>query len=284
MALDATGYGSGLNAEAIGGGGSSNAGDVARGIGVATGILASLGSAIAMSVSRGRQKLEGISIMGIDEFGKVVIPQQAMQWWPETLTDGLAVGWNAKQIPGASHDVMQWGQNGGRSIAFTARLSRTLRPDDDFNAVGTGIGKVPITARGINPSATRDLPQNVDIKRMIKYLRAYCYPAYTPSRQARPPVTAILHIPGLGLSETGDRDYIFAVMTACDVSYQRLFADGTPRLAEVSLAFKQVVQDVDGVHWKGRDELLDAANIRTGFSSGIAVSSDRGDLPRPPLP
>lgn len=274
MALDATGHGSGVN---------NVAGGDAVGV-VALGIAASLATAISMSVSRGRQKLEGISLMGIDETGAVVIPQQTMQWWPESLSDSLTVGWSGKAIPGATHDLVQWGGNAGRTITFTIKLTRTLRPDDDFSPT-SGFGKVPISARGIAPSGVRDLPQNVDIKRMVSYLRAYCYPAYAGAfNQARPPVTSILHVPGLGLSEGGD-DYIFAVMLACDVTYMRLFADGTPRLAEVSLSFKQHVQDVDGVHWKDRSILLDAAGVgttRTG--SIIPVASDRGAIPQTPVP
>ncbi len=274
MALDGTGFGSGV----------ANAGNQIGAAGVTLGIAASLASAIAMNVSRGRQKKEGVSLMGIDEFGATVIPQQIMQWWPESLSDSLTVGWSGKQIPGASHDLVQWGGNAGRTITFTIKLSRTLRPDDDFSPT-SGLGLVPASARGIAPSGVRDLPQNVDIKRMVSYLRAYCYPQYLEGNlnQARPPVTAILHVPGLGLNEGGD-DYIFAVMLACDVTYMRLFADGTPRLAEVSLSFKQHVQDVTGVKWKSRDVLLEAADIRGGFSSGIPVAAERGVIPSSPVP
>ena len=277
MALDSTSYGSGHGGDAVSAPGGS--GNAAAATAVTLGILASLGSAIALSVSRGRQKKQGISILGVDETGQTVIPQQTFQWWPEVITDSISIGWSEKGIPGASHGLMQWGQNGGRSFSMTIKLTRTLRPDIDFDGKA-----VPFTARGISPSGIRDLAHNVDIVRMVKYLRAYCYPQYDElnANLARPPVTAILHVPGLKLNEDGS-DQISAVMTVCDVSYQRLFADGTPRYAEVTLGFKQIVQDNTGVHWKGRDVLLKQVDKGTpgiGLAGGttIAVVSEPGTI------
>lgn len=235
-------------------------------IAAATG--ATIGAAIALSLTRSRKKHHGISMIGIDHKGEQVIGQQAFQWWPETIQDTMGIGWSFKQIPGASHALAQWGSNNGRTFTMEIKLSRSMRYLEDFQAAGP-FGDMPLTAGLVNPDGPRNLAFNVDIRKMVRYLRAYTYPDYDAKAGgiALPPVTCVLNVPGLQLSETGN-DTIWCKMTGCDVTYMKAFKDGKPRLASVSLGFQQVVQKNDGVHYVSRTMLLESIE-GTGNKNGV---------------
>jgi hypothetical protein len=221
--------------------------------------VATIGGAIALSAVRSRKKHLGVSMIGIDHKGEVVIPQQAFQWWPETISDTMGIGWQFKQIPGGSHALAQWGSNNGRVFGMELKLTRSMRYLEDFQGAGP-FGDVPLQAKLINPDAPRNLAFNTDIRKMVRYLRAYCYPDYDANENgiALPPVTCLINVPGLQLNEDGS-DTVWAVMTACDVTYQKAFRDGKPRLATVSLSFQQVVQTAnDGVRYQSRGTLLNS--------------------------
>ena len=242
--------------------------------------VATVGGAIALSAVRSRKKHHSPSLMGIDHDGEMVIPEQALQWWPAEINDAMGVGWNTKAIPGGSHAVMQWGGNEGRTFNFEFKLSRNMRYLEDFAAAGP-FGDMPLQAKLVNPDGPRNLASNVDIIKMVKYLRAYCYPAYDSKEGgiALPPVTALLNVPGLSLNEDGG-DTIWCVVTACDVTYHKAFRDGKPRLASVAMSFKQIVQDQHGVHYKSREDLLEAVGIFGGdLGAGLAALGLSGTIP-----
>ncbi|HUW09628.1 MAG TPA: hypothetical protein VM537_07835 [Anaerolineae bacterium] len=234
-------------------------GQVFQGVGAVAATVATIGSAIALSAVRSRKKHLGVSMIGVDGQGNVVIPQQAFQWWPESIQDSMGIGWNFKQIPGASHGLAQWGSNTGRTFAMETKLSRSMRYAEDFAAAGP-FGDIPLQAAFVRPDGPRSLAFNVDIRKMVRYLRSYCYPDYDAANGgiALPPVTCWLNVPGLQLAEDGG-DTIQAVMTGCDVTYMKSFRDGKPRLATVSLGFQQVVQTPsDGVVYRTRSQLLES--------------------------
>jgi hypothetical protein len=188
-----------------------------------------------------------LSIAGVDPRnpgGALLIPERAFQFWPDAIEDGIEIGWDFKDIPGASHSLAQWGSNGGRTISFTVQLHRFQKPVDDrtiFEKMDDPFGLT-------TPSQTLPADQrahNVDLAAEVAYLRSYCYPVLGTDAAglvvAYPPPIALICAPGLQLSEDG-ADWIYGVMTGCDVSYARLFANGVPRRASVALSFKQVVQ------------------------------------------
>jgi len=219
------------------------------GVALAASGVTALVSAIGLAQTRGRKQDVRPSLLGIDTKGKVAVPEIEFQWWPENISDGMSIGWVDKTIPGASHAIMQWGANGGRTISFTLKLSRSMRYLHDFR---TGLAP----GSNLNPDNDRNKGRNLNIKEMVYALRACCYPDYVQgTNKALPPVTCILNIPGLGLNENGS-DYIFSVMVGCDVSYIKLFPDGQPRLADVSLSFRQIVQGTGGIAFKSRTDLL----------------------------
>lgn len=231
-----------------------------------------------MSAVRSRKMSAGVTLAGVDHNGDLVVPEFPLQWWPESLSDSMAIGWNEKNIPGASHAVMQWGTNSGRTIAFSIKLTRSMRYLEDFTNISPFGGGVPVTAALVNPDEPRSIAFNTDIRLVVRQLRALCYPDYdSESGQALPPVITILNVPGLALNEGGG-DAIYTVVTGCDVTYTKTFPDGKPRKAEVNLVFKQIVQTKDGVKWKSRKVLLEDPLGVTGGGNYIPSGRDLAGL------
>lgn len=203
-----------------------------------------------------------MSIAGIDpkEPTKLLLPERAFQYWPESISDSIDIGWNFKDIPGASHALAQWGSNNGRTLTFEVQLHRFMKPRSSLSLME----KVRTMASVLltNPDSTipkDERPFNVDIAEEIRYLRGFCYPYFSELEGIKislPPPVAILAIPGLPLKEETGESFMYAVMTACDVTYALLFPDGTPRRATVSLTFRQIVQRQNvGVFYKGHTDL-----------------------------
>jgi hypothetical protein len=188
----------------------------------------------------------------IYEDARVDFRERALQYWPETITDSIEIGWNFKDIGGGSGALAQWASNGGRTITFDVNLSRLMAP------VSSREGADRIFAMLVDPNSgdgigVEQKPYNVNIVEYIKFLRGFCYPTYTDIGNivsALPPPVMILNIPNFNLNEAGG-DAIYCVMTGCDVSYVLSFPDGTPRRATVSLTLRQIVQTRNGVQYAG---------------------------------
>ena len=202
---------------------------------------------IVARLGRGRVTVAKASMMGIDaETGKTVLPERAFQWFPESFSDSIEIGWEPKQVPGASHAIMQWGGNGGRTFSFETLLYRNMAPLDlqaQQQTLLAGTALLP------DPDSPGNAPYNFPIESMISWLRAFCYPRYVTgegfggtmiTRPVSPPI-AILNLPGMALNEDG-ADIVYCVVTGCDVTYEKLFPNGQPRVVKVSLTLKQVVQ------------------------------------------
>lgn len=198
-------------------------------------------------------------MIGIDTSGQVVLPEVTLQWWPESISDSMSSVYSEKVIQGGSSALMGWNANNGRILAFDVKLSRNLRYQEDFkNASPYGDKNgVPLQAKGIDPNSKKNLEHNVDIRRMIRYLRAYHMPQYDANTGvAEPPPTCLLHVPGLNLNEIQGTDTVRCRMMTSDVTYMKTFPDGKPRLAVVSLTFKIIDQTPDGVFWNQRTDLF----------------------------
>jgi len=191
---------------------------------------------------------KAMSIAGVNPVdGEIVnfLPERTFQFWPESISDSIEIGWNFKEIPGSSHSLAQWSSNGGRTITFDINLHRFMKPV----ASRTFFENVLDPFQLNTPSAQYlkdNRPYNVDVAAEVRYLRAFCYPSYRDIegyKTAYPPPIAMLYVPGVPIGDANGSTVIYAVMTGCDVTYNLLFPDGTPRRATVSLTFRQVVQD-----------------------------------------
>ncbi len=216
-----------------------------------------------------------VSLAGISPVdGTMVIQERAFQWWPESLQEDPEIGWSFKEIPGMAHALAQWTQNGGRTFTFEVQCSRSMRPWASLS------GTQQLKSMGLNrPSSTAPIDNsryNISVKDQIQWLRQFYLPNYVnatvsgvPSTVSQPPPIAMLNFPSMGLNEDGS-DVIWAVMTQCAVSYALCFPSGEPRLASVSLGFKQVIQHpVNGLILKTRKMYEDAKGLReTDISVG----------------
>jgi hypothetical protein len=199
------------------------------------------------------EKPAWMSMCGIDalaaDAGKPAIPQRAFQYWPESISDTIEIGWNFSEIPGASHALATWGSNGGRTISFEVTMSRLMKPEGDRTVMEKLFDPFGMTKGSDSPK------WNSDVAGAIRYLRAFCYPLYMQGEthvEAYPPPVAVLHLPKSDWAEQGG-DVLFAVMTGCDVTRSLAFPDGTLRLATVALTFRQVVQQpTKGMTYVGR--------------------------------
>ena len=199
-----------------------------------------------------------MSIAGIDPTSPsdFLLKERAFQYWPETISDTIEIGWSFKDIPGASHALAQWGANGGRTISFDVNLHRFMKPRKSLSIIEKV--KTMATVLLTEPNSTipkNEKPYNVDIAAEVRFLRGFCYPYFELKDGltiSRPPPVAILSIPGVPLDDKDGSSTCYAVMTGCDVTYTLLFPDGTPRRATVSLTFRQIVQYAgQGVFFRG---------------------------------
>jgi hypothetical protein len=205
--------------------------------------------------------------------GTLEIPERAFQFWPESISEEPEIGWSFKEIPGASHALAQWTQNGGRNISFEVVFSRFMLPVDQLSSVEK------LLSMGMNtPDAEMPLdnrPMNISVREQVQYLRQYYLPNYVANGAVTtvvPPPIAMLCAPNLGWGEDGS-DVLWTVMTNCSVTHNLAFACGEPRLATVSLAFRQIVQwPAQGVILKSRKQYADVAN----FETGVATDGGRG--------
>ncbi len=216
-----------------------------------------------------------MSIAGINPVdGSLQMDERTLQYWPDTLADTIDIGWNFKDIPGASTSLAQWGANGGRTFSFEVQYHRFMKPHEPrsaFDMIRDPFGLNTPDAEYLKDNR----PHNVDVAAEIRYLRAMCYPTYTSSKEqgvtmltASPPPIVVLVAPGMGLSEDGE-DYVYCVMTGCDVTYTLLFPNGVPRRATVALTLRQIVQRKSGIYWAGHsDDAL--VQLTTDMESNMA--------------
>jgi hypothetical protein len=177
----------------------------------------------------------------------------ALQYWPESIQDSRGSEWNPRNIPGGSHPIYQWTHGGERRLSFTAVFTTDTAPTNEALA-----GSDPYEDAASNPlgginKGTRDL----DIRAAINWLRYFTYPKYGRSEDLRvyEPPKCILVMPNSHMGYDGS-DYVVAVMTQCDVTYEAFFPNGFPRIAEVQVEFAETVQYGGRVRFHDRRNML----------------------------
>lgn len=182
------------------------------------------------------ERLPPMSIMGVSSStGEVVIEETSFQYWPESISDSIEIGWEFKSTPATSHGLAHWTQNGGRSISFEVTFARDMQFTPKPHAFLTA---------DPNTEGVREYNSNPDY--MIKLLRAFCYPEQMADGTVLSPPIAHVNLAGSSIGIRGD-DLFIGVMTSCEVNYKRISPDGSgggfTRLATINLGFKEVIQD-----------------------------------------
>lgn len=191
-----------------------------------------------------------------------------LQYFPETLTDSKSVNWQTKEIPGGSLPLYQWTSSGERSISFTAQFSADVdllakQPGNLSGVVGAG-ALLTVNERIKNAGQLR---YNVDIRSAVAWLRSHLLPTYNSKGQAVAPSKLMLYIPYSGIGIAGgsspvtvlNKDAIVCAMTQCEVSYEKFFPSGLPRIVSVSLGFAQLPQYRGLVNFPSNDDTMQQA-------------------------
>jgi len=189
------------------------------------------------------------------------------------LQDSKGSEWNPRPIPGGSHPIYQWANGGERSLSFTAVFTTDTAPEESALEDGGSDTRDPYSSQSLNPLSGIVLGvRDVDIRSAISWLRWFEYPTYGAdgNQQVYPPAKALLVMPNTGLSHDGE-DHITVAMTTCDVTYEEWFPTGYPRIVEVALEFRELVQSGDRVQFHDRRNMALAEHIGTYLSSSHSV-------------
>jgi hypothetical protein len=180
---------------------------------------------------------------------------RSFQFWPAEMTDNEAVNYATKQIPGGNLPFYQWVSGGEHVVSFSAIFARDLWAP---NVTGT-------SQQGI---AIEETKHTVDVAAAVKWLRTLKAPRYVLGNDyPHPPPLLYLVVPGTPIG-VDMQDRMLCVMTQCDVTYKKWFPDGTPRLAEVSLAFAETIQKPGNVQFYG-GESMTKGEERYTYKKGI---------------
>jgi hypothetical protein len=140
------------------------------------------------------------------------------------------------------------------TAVFTTDTAPDMRLTRGVNLANTHIYSNQ-TARPVNGLEIGKY--DIDLRVVVSWLRWFMYPSYGSSSGNQPvyePAKALLVLPNSGIGHSGV-DYVVTVMDQCDVTYQEFFESGVPRIIEVSLAFKEVVQSGRAVRFHSRSEM-----------------------------
>lgn len=191
----------------------------------------SAGGLASYYLSEGDLKIGHMSMIGLNPVTRrVVISELVLQYWPEQIQDDIEIVYVPKDIPGASHSLMQYSHNGGRTFTLSFPVVRQMEYAENLEG---GFLKA-------NPTNEANRPRNVDVKNYLRKLRLFTTPIIEQGEVIGPPVI-VLYAPNLGWNESGS-DTIFGVVTAMPITYVKLFKDGKPKVANVEMTIKQVVQ------------------------------------------
>lgn len=215
----------------------------------------------------------------------------AFQYFPESVSDTKAVNYQQKEIPGGSLPLYQWINGGERLITFTAVFTSDVdlisaTPPGGLASVLGGSGN--IVNRLKNAGEAR---RNVDIRSAVAWLRRYMLPTYgdggkQDARQGAKlgvpltfaPAKLLLFMPksGIGLAGgssggPGSDNSVLCVMTQCDITYEKFFPSGLPRVATVGLSFAQVAQFGGRISFPRRDDAMDEAVFGLRSASGYTL-------------
>jgi hypothetical protein len=206
----------------------------------------------------------------------------AFQYFPESLSDGKAINYQQKDIPGGSLPLYQWISSGERLVSFTAVFTCdvdymvSLQSPDTAANIEARANFSMEALQGRLKSAGQ-IQRNPDLRGAIAWLRRYMLPSYNgdnSSNITQAPNKLRLFLPNSGLGLTGGSDLkgssidsIYCVMTQCEATYESFFQSGLPRVVTVSLAFAQIPQFRGGVYFPHANEGSGIQNMAASYTN-----------------
>lgn len=207
-------------------------------------------------------------LIELDQLGSPV-SGFALQYFPESISDGKEVEYASKSIPGASLPLQQWISSGARNIAFSAVFSS----DVDLGQNADADAKVRTAGLKARLATVGESARNIDVRAAIAGLRRFMLPRYVSGVSIAPPKIR-LNLPGSGIGVTGgtsagtaNDDSIVCVMTSCEAGLEAFFPNGSLRYATVSLSFAQVPSVAGLLRFPARTAQMDAY-VQGGALSG----------------
>lgn len=221
------------------------------GLSTATGLIA---SELGKPTFIGNNKQKMMFLIPFDKSGRPLTDKgKAFQFWPSEISDSGGPNYNARSIPGGSLPFYNWINNTDQSISFEVTFSREI--DDDL---GTG-------------NLSGESKYNVDVAAAVNWLKSLKMPEYNSGEDifVRPPYILSLVTPNMKTWPSG-KDYVYVIMTQCDVTWKDWFSEGVPSLASVSLSFNQTMQGVGNFKFPGRSIY---ENMMKNYNFGASEAS-----------
>jgi hypothetical protein len=186
--------------------------------------MAGLLSLIRKGAKEITDKLERLRIDVIEEATEFSSSLEC-QFFPEEFSDSKEVEYATIDILGMSHPVYMWVYSGERTISFPIVLVQEVK-NYEFKPAPENAQK------GIKKYVRTE-----DIRFVIKWLRRLTYPFYNVVGKAYPPPLLRLYTPNLKIGYGANLNMLYVYMTRCDVRYEDLYPDNTPRVAVVDVEF-----------------------------------------------
>lgn len=162
------------------------------------------------------------------------------QYWPSTLLDEYSTSYAEHEIPGGSHPLYQWVGGKGRQIQFDAIFTSELNT----------LRSIPIGEAGqlvSNSLLTPSSPYTVNVAAALARIRSWQRADYKEGGQTgntSPPPILTLVFPGTKINGRNN-DAINVILWSAPITYKSWYPNGQPRVATVSMVFKEVVQTAE---------------------------------------
>jgi len=207
--------------------------------------MAGLLSLLRKSAKEIQDKLEVLRIRimeDIDKQNRDFSAEFECQFFPEDFSDSRSVNFTSRNPLKSSHPIYGWLKGTERTISFSIVLVQEIK---NYNFTTT-------LAR---------YTRTIDINYAVRWLRRLMYPTLK-SGIIYPPPLLRLYVPNLGIGYDDNPDVLYVYMTGCDVTYEDLYPDGTPRIAVVETSFVESIMD-EKMNYNFRSRFHDFIKVAT---------------------
>lgn len=156
--------------------------------------------------------------------------------WPEEFSLSREANYASTQVPGGTGSIHQWTSTTGNSSSLTFKLFRDIRPRVDLPF---------LTSVVVDPLSPENRKYNRDIVADLQFLDQLLLPKYEISSSGtrpQPPRVGMFTFGGMEVF-FGGRDYCICIVKSIEKQFQRVFPNGVPRVATVTLQLEETIFD-----------------------------------------